>query len=139
MFSFDKKLQNPASLGALALQLQKIFADLADSLNSANTVQPDLDGKGYPGQKPGDLLVTQTSGNITLGLVVSDNTRVSVTLGPAITDLNSNYLGTTTTTALPTTTEYPINGNWGFHFNSATSKIYITYNLSGVIKKLELV
>jgi len=139
MFSFDRKLNNPQTLQALASQLQTIFSDLADSLNSANTIQSDLDGKGYPDQKVGDLLITQVSGNITFSFVVADNSRVAVTLGPAVTDINSNYRGTTTTATLPSLTEYPNPGNWGFHVDSATSKVYIVYNLLGLIKKLELV
>lgn len=136
-FSFDKSLLNPKSLATLGELLQKVFRDLEDSLSTTPAIQPDL-GQGPPRAAVGDLIINQVNGNITFKFVVADNETVNITLGPSTTDLNSNYLGVTTTAALPTTVEYPAENNWGFHHNTATSKIYLVFNLTGSIKKVEL-
>lgn len=136
-FSFDRNLLNPDSLATLGQQLQRLFGDLEDSLNSIPQIQPDL-GQGYPRNAVGDLLLSQLQGNITFKFVTATNTSIDVTIGPAITNLNTNYLGQTTTAALPTANEFPSSGNWGFHTNSLTSKLYLSMNVNGTIKKVEL-
>lgn len=136
-FSLDKRISNPASLQQLAAGIMGIFQDLEDALNSTPGIQPNI-GQGTPRASIGDLQIFQDQGNITLKFVTANNLTVNVTLGPAITDLNSNYLGVKTTATTPTVLDFPLNNNWGFHINSATSKIYLTYNYSGAIKKVEL-
>lgn len=54
-------------------------------------------------------------------------------------DINFPYKLTTSTVADPTTTEYPNNGDWGIHKNTVSGDVFITYNDSGVIKKLTLI
>jgi hypothetical protein len=43
------------------------------------------------------------------------------------------YLGQTSSTAAPTTTEYPANGDWGFHNNTVAGTWVIARNVAGTI------
>ena len=136
-FSVDRSILNPVNLQELAKGIQKLFTDLEDELNRAPGIQPDV-GQGFPRTTLGDLLITQTQGNITFKFVTSENTTVDFTVGPAITNLNSNFLGTKVSGTTPTTSEFPLNGNWGYHNDTVANKIYLAYNLNGTIKKIEL-
>jgi hypothetical protein len=48
------------------------------------------------------------------------------------------FVGLTSAAADPTTTEFPNNRDWGFHWNTSSNAIYIVYNFSSEIKKVEL-
>lgn len=48
------------------------------------------------------------------------------------------FTGYTQSSANPTTTELPNNKDWGFHKELINGKIFLAYNLSGVILKVEL-
>ncbi len=136
-FSFDRNLLNPASLAILAQQLQNVFGDLEDSLNAEAKIQPDL-GQGFPRNAVGDLLISQDQGNITFKFVTSTDSSVNITAGPTITDLNLHYLGQKTSALPPSANEFPSDGDWGFHTDSNLSKLYLSMNANGTIKKVEL-
>jgi len=46
--------------------------------------------------------------------------------------------GRTTTTAAPTTTEYPSDKDWGVHKNSSSGVVVLAYNDGGTIKSVQL-
>lgn len=48
------------------------------------------------------------------------------------------FLGQTTSTSTPSTTQLPNSADCAVHVNTSTSKVYLAYNLGGVIKKVEL-
>ena len=65
-----------------------------------------------------------------------------VTLGASANPFDSAYLGllnqTTSTSAAPTTTEYPANNDWGIHHDTNADSVFLTYNKSGSIISLDL-
>lgn len=52
--------------------------------------------------------------------------------------VNTQFLGKTVTTAVPSLTEYPNPNDWGFHNQTTGNKIWLTYNQAGTIFKVQL-
>jgi hypothetical protein len=50
----------------------------------------------------------------------------------------ARFLGYTTSALPPSTTELPSDKDWCFHYDTALSKLYAAFNISGTIKKVEL-
>jgi len=73
-----------------------------------------------------------SSGTIAINFS-STPTFTSVTLNGGL-----KWLGYTSSAAAPTTTELPADKNVAIHKDTGTSKIYLAFNDSGVIKKVEL-
>lgn len=48
------------------------------------------------------------------------------------------FLGFTSSAVDPTTSNYPEDRSWGFHHNTASGQVFLTFNLGAAIKKLEL-
>lgn len=50
----------------------------------------------------------------------------------------ARFLGYTQSSSNPSTSDYPNNKDWGFHKETLNGKIFLSYNLSGSILKVEL-
>ncbi len=134
-FSVDRKISSAKSIEALAQTLQKLFVDLEDYINNAPSIQPEVNGQPQR-NSPGDLLISNSQGNITLSLIVGENAKFDVTIGPATTSLNQNYKGLIEDTGTPTSEHFPLDGNFGWFWNG--SIFWLVYNFSGLILKVQL-
>ena len=87
----------------------------------------------------------------TLGFVLNNQTANRILAGPTSggassptfrslvkEDINIPFKLTTTTNADPTVAEYSA-GTWGVHLNTTSGNVYLAYNNSGTILKLQLV
>lgn len=120
--------------------LKSLLADLEDQLNQRAQIYVSTDGKIPAGLSVNDVILISFQGKVSLLL---KNRRGFISLAAShIGGLSANltnFLGVTTSGAVPTTTEFPNNNDWGFHNQTGGAPaFYLTFNLGGVIKKVAL-
>lgn len=75
-------------------------------------------------------------GEIKLGSHWSiDETNEYATMGPG----SPRWVGRTATSADPTTTELPADKDFGLHKNTSSGSVFLAYNDSGTILKVEII
>lgn len=110
--------------------------DLQDQLNSsASTVATQQSGRLPSGVNPGSV----TGRRVLNGAVLhfADGSK-QFTSGVVVPNAVGMMLPMTMSTTAPTATQFPLPGNFGFHFNTATSALYLAFNYGGVVKSVVL-
>ncbi len=122
-------------MGNLALNgADKQQRNLLDQINKRSRQRAVLDGK-FPGDlKNGDGTTRLDTANDSIIIGQSDGKSVAeFEIKRGVTQ----YF-TTSSATVPTTTQFPANGDWGWHLNTATSIYYIARNYSGTIQSTTL-
>lgn len=129
-------LQANDDLQSLIRGLQRIFSDLEEQLQ----LQPALIINSDPAKplKRGganDLSINfSQDGSVSFQFLKPDKSYYTITLNQ---DLNG-FKGNTSAAAAASTTQYPNNGDWGFHTDTAGVTLKLVRNVSGVIKSATL-
>ena len=86
----------------------------------------------------GDDIFKVTSQGVYLGAADFANAPFRITMAGAVTIGGLHIIGFTSSASTPSLTEYPTDKDAGIHKNTADGKIYLAFNSSGTIKKIEL-
>jgi hypothetical protein len=103
------------------------------------TTDPQLEGVNTGGGVTS--VQVAAGGNLSSagGPITSTGTiTISLTANPSFTSLTvgtTKFVGYSSSTADPSTTELPADKNWGFHENTTSGNFYLAINDGGVIKK----
>lgn len=134
---FDKGIDP----GMLAGAVYSALASLEDQLNQRSQLHVNATGEIPNGTNPNaDFLATiAKSGKMTLAIPQGKGVTRALNItdlgGPYQTPQPLHFVGLTTTTAVPSLTEFPNDGDWGFHNNTAGPPfLYLAYNLGGTVK-----
>lgn len=127
-----------ATLQDLATALFNSFNDLESQVNQQPTLAVNADGT-FPaglGAASSFLATIAKGGKMSLSIPLGKGTKRDLNItdlgGPYQAPLPLNFLGQTTSTSPPSVTEFPNEGDWGFHFNSTSPGFYyLAYNVDG--------
>lgn len=124
-----------------------VFASLSgleEQLNQQPQLAVNADGT-FPGGlgAASSFLATVAKGKMTLSIPLGKGTKRDLNItdlgGPFQPLLPLNLVGETTSTAIPSLTEFPNSGDWGFHFNSTSpGAYYLAFNAAGTIQFVNL-
>lgn len=122
---------DPASLARQMRALQSAIQSIQVQTNTAPTLFSNTGGKVPIGVVPGSLNVTrQQDGSITLDVADSSGFGNPLTVA-ATTPSSSAYLSPQTHTGAPSTTQFPLPGNFGWYKNTTSGNWYFTLNFGG--------
>lgn len=122
-----------------------MFASLTaieEQLNNAGQVYVNNTDELPAGTKPdGDFFASIANGKMRLSIPRGKNTRRDLSIedlgGPFEPPLAIHFVGRTSSTNPPTVTEFPNDGDWGFHVDTTgTDTYYIAINYAGVVQYL---
>lgn len=115
--------------------LRSVFKDLEDQLTNLPVAYGSVDpSASFPELQKNDLTVQlDANGNFILGIQGEDQ-RATLTLYTQPLSNMSGFKGLTQTGNPPSLTEYPEDGDWGFHIDDTPGTYYFVRNFGGALK-----
>jgi hypothetical protein len=106
-----------------------------------NTLQDQLNGQPQLNAVSTTSPLPQTNpGDVNIGLNANGNLEVSQDIGNGLTPFSQDtvqsflqFTPPTTGTGLPTSTQFPTSGSWGFYTDTSTGDLYLAVNQNGSI------
>lgn len=124
---------DPAAIARQVRALQSSIQSIQTQTNTAPGLFSNSGGKVALGVVPGSLnAVRMPDGSISLDVADSSGFGSPVTIGGAAPS-SSSYLPPQTHAGIPTTTQFPASGNFGWYKNTTTGGWYFTLNFGGAL------
>lgn len=123
--NYDFSSQSPEEVQPL---LDSVLASLENQLNAAPTIYSTPQADGI---KQGDIILGSTpTGNPQIGIFNGKQTQ-NISQDSIVASMG--FVGSLEASGSPTTTQFPIDGNWGFYKDTGSGDTYIARNVAGVI------
>jgi len=128
-----KKSTTTQSGQDLYVAVRKILYDI-DAQSQRSTQQQGITNQRPTGTKDGDTTTRLTpGGNVALAVYDAKNNYVEATIPPGLADDLAHLLKFQTGTADPGVANFPLDGDWGWYYNTTTSKLWVPRNYNGVL------